>query len=230
MRDSNSSENVLLALLNFTFRRAFLSRRCLEAPARSAHAYQAEGDLRRRTRSVLWVMESNSSLQVLLWKKKPTCLLREEELGEWAKGCGVSFTLALVSIHWELLRLIQLPASPPHQEHLQAPAQITNAYQTSPCKRHFSVSASGAGWRARAWPCPGKGAQQRAGIEWSGAPALPAWPLFSLWKNTENEIPLLCEGLSNLMTKGSIQSWKLLLFFSGGIQSRTGWRFSSKWG
>lgn len=51
---------------------------------------------------------------------------------------------------------------------------------------------------------------------------------FSPCGNTENENPLLCDGLSNLMTKGSIQSWKLLLFFSGGIQSRTGWRFGSK--
>lgn len=55
-----------------------------------------------------------------------------------------------------------------------------------------------------------------------------AGPPFCLWKTTENEIPLLCEGLSKLMTKGSIQSWKLLLFFFGGIQSWPGWGFSSK--
>lgn len=66
MRDSNPSENVLLALLNFTFRRGFLSRQCLEAPARSAHAHQAEGDLRGRTKSAPWLMESNSLLQILL--------------------------------------------------------------------------------------------------------------------------------------------------------------------
>lgn len=59
--DSDSSENVLLVLLNFIFHLGFLSRPCsLKAPAGSAHVYQIGGYLRKRTTSISWLTESNS--------------------------------------------------------------------------------------------------------------------------------------------------------------------------
>lgn len=95
--------------------------------------------------------------------KEKTHLLREVELGGWAKGCGVSFPLALVSIHCKLLRLIQPPASPPHQEHFQSPLWITAVFQPSPqCKRHFSISAFQDSRLWGGWPGQGRA------VSWEG--------------------------------------------------------------
>lgn len=69
--------------------------------------------------------------------KEKTRLLRKEGLGEWAKGCGVSVTLALVSTHCKLLR-----STSSQSLTAGAPAWIGNVYGTNPHQWHLSISSS----------------------------------------------------------------------------------------